>query len=151
SRKCLNALLQADGGNIYYLVAALEELTEAGEVKTGDTFAKALLSRHGGEFRAIAAVARFECRAGRPERALTLAEGYTRAADVASGDHLTRAARVAELLDELARLPGVRATPAGRKMTDAAVERYAALVPVRAEAVVAIAGVLAADGRTADA
>jgi tetratricopeptide (TPR) repeat protein len=151
SRECLNALLQSAPKNIYYLVSALDELTEAGEFKTGETFAAALMANHGGEFRAVAAVARFECRAGRPERALALAEGYTRAADVAAGDYLTRSARVAELLDELARAPNVRGTPAGRKMTDAAAERYAALAPSRPEAVVAIAGVLAADGRVAEA
>src|SRR5207253_10420360 len=98
--------------------------------------------RYAGEFRAVAAVARFECKAGRPERALALAEGYAGAADSAAGDYLTRAARVAELLDELARNSEVRNTKIGRKMTVAAVERYAALVPTRPEAVVGIAVVL---------
>src|SRR5262249_42671019 len=60
-------------------------------------------------------------------------------------------ARVAELLDELARQPNVRGTPLGRRMVDGAVERYAAMVPVRPEAVVGIAGLLGADGRGTEA
>jgi tetratricopeptide (TPR) repeat protein len=153
SRRCLNDLLQipTERKNLYYLVAALEEETEVGNIKGGESWAAYLLATHPGEFRAVAAAARFECRAGRPEKALALAEGYIRAADIAAGDYLTRSARVAELLDELARLPNVRRTPVGRRMTDAAVERYAALVPSRPEAVVAVAGALAADDRTADA
>ena len=74
-----------------------------------------------------------------------------RAANPSAGDHLTRSSRVAELLDEIARLPGVRGTPAGRAITDAAVERYEAVVSTRAEAIVGVVGLLAADGRTADA
>jgi tetratricopeptide (TPR) repeat protein len=95
-------------------------------------------------------VARFECKAGRPAAALALAEKYAHAADPAAGDHLTRSGRVAELLDELARMPNVRGTPAGRAMTDAAVERYAGLIPTRPEAVIGVVGVLAADGRAAE-
>ena len=151
SRDCLQRLLNADAKNLYYLLSALEEITEDRDFKAAETFAAHLLTHHAGEFRAVAAVARFECKAGRPERALALAEKYTGAADVAAGDYLARSARVAELLDELARLPGVKGTPTGRRMTDAAVERYTALVPSRPEAVVAVAGVLAADGRAAEA
>jgi tetratricopeptide (TPR) repeat protein len=151
SRECLQALLNSDPKNIYYLLSALEEVTEDRDFKTAETFATHLLANHSGEFRAVAAVARFECRAGRPDRALALAEKYTGAADVSAGDYLARSARVAELLDELARFPSVKGTPAARRMTDAAVERYAALVPSRAEAVIAIAGVLSADGRAAEA
>ena len=151
SRTCLNALLKADPDNIYYLTIALEELTDKGELTAGEAFAARLARLYPGEFRAVATVARFECRAGRPERALAIAEGYAAAADTAAGDHLTRSARVAELLDELVRLPGVRGTPLGKRMTDAAVERYAALVQAQPEAVIGIAGVLAADGRLAEA
>jgi tetratricopeptide (TPR) repeat protein len=153
SRTCLQQLLNdpANKANLYFLVAAVEEVTEEGNVKSGESWCAYLLTHHPGEFRAIAAAARFECTAGRPEKALALAEGYTRAADVAAGDYLTRSARVAELLDELSRLPNVRRTPVGRRMTDAAVERYVALVPTRPEAVIAIAGALAADDRTTDA
>lgn len=148
SRKCLQNLLNTDPKNVYYLTAALEELVEDQNFPAAGAFAKKLLESHPGEFRAVAAVARYECRAGHPEVALSLAEGWARAADPAAGDHLTRSGRVAELLDELARLPNVRGTPAARTMTDAAVERYAALVPTRSETLVGVAGALAADGRT---
>jgi tetratricopeptide (TPR) repeat protein len=150
SRDCLQRLLNADSKNIYYLLSALEEVTEDRDFKTAETFAAHLLAHHPGEFRAVAAVARFECKAGRPDRALALAEKYTAGADVAAGDYLARSGRVAELLDELARFPNVKGTPTGRRMTDAAVERYAALVPSRPEALIAIAGVLSADGRAAE-
>ncbi|MDB5306654.1 MAG: hypothetical protein JWO38_856 [Gemmataceae bacterium] len=151
SRKCLQQLLNSDPKNIYYLIAALEEVTEAREFPAGETFAKFLWAHHQGEFRAVAAVARYECKTGRADRALALAEGYASAADAGAGDYLTRSARVAELLDELARYPGVRGTAVGGQMAAAAVERYAALVPSRPEAVVAIVGLLAAEGRVPDA
>lgn len=151
SRLCLNKLLGEDGNNLYYLVSALEELTEDNDFATADAFANRLRSLYPGEFRAVAAVARYECKAGRPERALALAEGYTRAADLSAGDYVARSARVAELLDELVRHPQVRGTPVCKQMADAAAERYAAMVPTRAEAAIGIAGVLAADGRVAEA
>lgn len=151
SREKLNALLRTDAQNMYYLTAALEELTEDRNLAAGAAFAERLTSKFAGEFRAVAAVCRFECRAGRPERALTLAEGYAGAADSAAGDYLARAARTAELLDELVRSPEVRGTDAGRKMAAAAIERYAALVPTRPEAVVGIAGLLGSEGRIAEA
>jgi len=151
SRKCLNKLLVADSSNVYYLVTALEELAGDRAFEAAESFAARLRSHYKGEFRAVAAVARYECKAGRPDRALALADGYAGAADAGAGDYLARSARVAELLDELARYPHVRGTPAGAKMAEAAVERYAALVPTRPEAVVGIAGVLAAEGRVADA
>jgi tetratricopeptide (TPR) repeat protein len=150
SRKCLQALLNSDPKNIYYLVAAVEELTEDQDYAAAGTFAAKLLAEHPGEFQAVAAVARLECKAGRPGAALALAEKYAQAAEPGAGDHLTRNGRVAELLDELARLPNVRGTPAGRAITDAAVERYAALVQKHPEAVIGIVGALAADGRAAD-
>jgi tetratricopeptide (TPR) repeat protein len=151
SRRCLQSLLNVDPNNIYFLTAALEELTEDGNIAAAEAFAERLRKNFPGEFRAVAVVARFECKAGRPDRALAVAEGYARAADLSAGDYLARSGRVAELLDELSRLPKVRGTPAGRRMVDAAVERYAALVPSRAESVVAIAGLLGSDGRVADA
>ena len=151
SRKELQQLLKDDPKNIYYLTAALEELTEERQFAAGDTFAKWLRSLYPGEFRAVAAVARYEAKAGRPEAAATLAEQYAGAADAGAGDSLARSARVAELLDELSRLPGARGTPAARRMADAAAERYTALVPGRPEAAVGLAGVLAADGRVAEA
>lgn len=151
SRKCLQALLNADPRNMYYLVAAIEELIEDQDYAAASAFATKLLAEHPGEFRAIATVARLECRAGRPGAALALAEKYAQVADAGAGDHLARSARVAELLDELARLPGVRGTPAGRAITNAAVERYAAIIPTRPEAVIGVVGLLAADGRAAEA
>ena len=151
SRRCLQQLLTADPKNVYYLVTALEELTEDRDFATAEAFAGRLRSNYPGEFRAVAAVARYECKAGRADRALAIAEGYAGAADAGAGDYLARSARVAELLDELARTAAVRGTPVGRQMAAAAVERYAALVPTRPEAVVGIAGVLAAEGQVAEA
>jgi cellulose synthase operon protein C len=150
-RDKLNALLKADSQNIYYLTSALEELTEDRNFAAGESFAERLKSRYPGEYRAVAAAARFECKAGKPDRALALAEGYASSADAGAGDYLARAARVAELLDELARYPNVRGTESGRRMIAAAAERYAALVPSRPEAAVGIAGLLAADGNVAGA
>ena len=40
SRKCLQLLLNEDRGNIYYLVAALEEMTEEGNFTVAEAFAK---------------------------------------------------------------------------------------------------------------
>lgn len=151
SRRTLQQLLKDDPKNIYYLTTALEELTEERQFAAGDTFAKWLKSLYPGEFRAVAAVARYEAKAGRPEAAAALAEQYAGAADAGAGDGTARSARVAELLDELSRLAGVRGTPAARRMADAAAERFTALVPGRPEAVVGAAGVLAADGRVAEA
>ena len=151
SRKCLQVLLNADQNNIYYLVAALEEHVEDRNFEAGAAFAKKLLADHPGEFRTIAAVARFNCQAGKPFEALTIAEKYAQAADPMAGDHLTRASRVAELLDELVRLPNVRGTSAGHAMTNAAAERFATLIPRRPEAIVGLVGILAADGRATEA
>jgi tetratricopeptide (TPR) repeat protein len=151
SVQVLNQLLQADPKNLDYLVMALEELVEDGKHDAAGPFAERLLALHPTEFRAVAAVARAECRAGRPERAAVVAEGYTRTADATAGDLPAKSARAAELLDELARLPGVRRTDAGRRMARAAVEKYEALAATRPEAVIAAAGLLAMDDRTAEA
>lgn len=151
SRRCLQELLNSDRENMYYLITALEELTECREFAAAEAFAGRLWSLHKGEFRALAAVARYECRAGHPERALSLAEGYASKADAAAGDYLARAARVAELLDELSRSPNVRGTDVGRKMVEAAAARYSALVSTRPEAIIGITGLLAAEGQNAEA
>jgi tetratricopeptide (TPR) repeat protein len=150
SRVCLQTLLNSDQNNIYYLVAALEEHLEDRNFEAGEAFAKKLLSNHAGEFRALAAVARFDCQAGRPFEALTLVERYAQSANPGAGDHLTRSARVAELLDELTRMPNIRGTPAGRAMVDAAVERFAALIPTHPEAIVGLVGALSADNRASE-
>ncbi|HET6575607.1 MAG TPA: tetratricopeptide repeat protein [Fimbriiglobus sp.] len=151
SQKVLNKLLEADPKNLDYLVMGLEDVTEQGDFPAAEPFAKHLLVYHPGEYRAIAAVARYECTAGRPEKALALAEGYTRTADATAGDLPARSARVAELLDELARMPTVRRTEAGKAMVQSAVKRYEDLATARPEAVIAAAGLLAADSRHADA
>lgn len=151
SRQNFMKLLKSDPQNLYYLTAALEELTEDRNFQGGEAFADALRAKYAGEFRAVATVARYEAKAGRPERALALAEGYASAAEAGAGDYLARAARVAELLDELARYANVRGTPVGKKIAAAAVERYAALAPTRPEAVVGIAGLLGAETSIAEA
>ena len=146
----LNSLMEADPKNLDYHLMALEELTDLGQMTPAIAFAQRLLALYPTDFRAVAAVARFECKANRPERALALAEAYVRTADATVGDLPAKSARAAELLDELVRLPGVRHTPAGRKMTDAAVERYEALISGRPDALVAAAGLLAQDQRHAE-
>ncbi len=151
SRKCLQVLLNSDPTNIYYLISAIDELIEDRNFEAANAFSEILMREYPGEFRAVATVARYQCRAGHPAAALALAEGFLRSADPAAGDHLSRSGRVAELLDELARAPEVRGTPAAKAMTDSAADRYAALVPNRAEAAVGLAGVLAADGRATEA
>jgi tetratricopeptide (TPR) repeat protein len=151
SKVVLNNLLNADPKNLDYLVMGLEEVTELGDFKAAEQFAQHLLVYHPNEFRAIAAVARFECKAGRPEKAMTLAEGYTRTADATAGDLPAKSARSAELLDELARMPGVRRTEVGKAMVRSAIKRYEDLSTARPEAVIAAAGLLAVDDRHADA
>ncbi len=135
----------------YYLTAALEELVEEGNFASAETFANKLVQLRANDFHSLAAIARFEARRGFPEKALAAAEDYARLADSTSGDYLARCAQVAELLDELSRLPGVRGTEAGHLITSAAAERFAAIVPRRPEAIVGVAGALASDGRAAEA
>ncbi|HEY1188223.1 MAG TPA: tetratricopeptide repeat protein, partial [Gemmata sp.] len=153
SRECLQILLNdpTDPSYAFYLRAALDEVVEDENFAAGATFAGKLQSSHAGDFSALASIARFECKAGRPDRGLAVAEDYARVAESGAGDYLLRSARVAELLDELSRLPNVRGTPVARRMADTAVERYTAVVPNRPEAIVGAAGVLAADGRPAEA
>jgi tetratricopeptide (TPR) repeat protein len=151
SRKCLQTLLNSDQNNLYFLAAALEEHMEDRNLEAGAAFAQKLLAEHPGEFRAVAAVARFECLANRPMEALGVAEHYAQAANPSAGDHLSRSARVAELLDELSRHPNVRGTAAGHAMAEAAAERFTGLIPSHPEAIVGLAGLLTADGRSTDA
>jgi tetratricopeptide (TPR) repeat protein len=154
SRRVLMLLLKrgpADPSYPFYLTAALEELLEDGDLERAETFAKELRANRANDFKSLSALARFECLAGHPDKALTVAEDYARLADSSAGDYLARSALVAELLDELSRLPNVRGTPAARPITDTAVERFSALVPTRPEAIVGVAGALAADGRADEA
>jgi tetratricopeptide (TPR) repeat protein len=158
SRKLLQQLLNRtaeelakDPSYIFYLTAALEELVEDGNFESAKTFADKLLELRANDFNSLAAIARFEAKAGRPERGLAVAEDYARLADSSSGDYIIRSAQVAELLDELSRLPNVRGTPAGRLITNAAAERFTAIVPTRPEAIVGVTGSLASDGRATEA
>ena len=151
SYEVMGGLLNLDPKNIDYLIAGLDYALDANQSDVAAECAKRLLNLYPTDVRAVTAVARYECRAGRPERALTLAEGYARTADNSAGDLPAKQARAAELLDELARLPNVRRTEAGHKMVKGAVERYEGLAANRPEAVIAAAGLTAADGRPADA
>lgn len=147
STAMMNQLLQADPKNLDYHLVALEELTEGGMLPQAEPFAQRLIALYPAEFRSVSAVAKYECAAGRPDRALALAEGYLRTADANAADLPAKSAQVAELLDGLARLPNVRRTEDGRKIVNAAVKRYEDLIVNRPEAVVAAASLLAADAR----
>lgn len=150
-RTLLIDLLKVAPTNMDYLISALDDATEPEDVRFAERFAADLLRIYPNEYRAVSAVARFECRAGRPDRALVLATNYARAADDSPNDLQLRSARAGELLDELARSPKVRQTPIGRKMTDAAVKLFEVVYQSRPEAVVAVAGLLAADDRPGEA
>lgn len=150
-RKLLLELLDQDKNNIEYFIAGLEEASEPEDREFADGCAKRLLEKFPTEFRAVAAVARYENRNGQPERSLALANAYARTANNSPGDLQLRYARAAELLDELARSPKVRRTELGRAMTNAAVDKYESVFANRPEAVVAAAGLLAADDRTTEA
>jgi len=150
-RTILIELLKSAPTNLDYLISALDEATEPADVEFADRCATVLRRTYPDEFRAVAAVTRHDCRVGNPDRALTLISTYARAADAGPNDLQLRAARSGELLDELARRPNIRKTAVGRKMTDAAVKLYEELYPTRPEAVVAVAGLLASDGRAAEA
>lgn len=157
-RRCLQKLLNRDPAELakdpsyaFYLTAALEELVDDENFTAAAAFAGKLTQMRASDFKSLAAIARYEAKDGHPERGLAVAEDYARLADGNAGDYLVRSAQVAELLDELSRLPNVRGTPAGRKITNAAAERFAAIVPNRPEAIVGVAGALAADGRATEA
>jgi tetratricopeptide (TPR) repeat protein len=158
SRRCLQQLLSrkpeelaVDPSYAFYLTAALDELVEDSNFASAKAFADKLIMLRANDFNSLSAIARFEAKAGRPERGLAVAEDYARLADSNSGDYIIRSAQVAELLDELSRLPNVRGTPTGRLITNAAVERFAAIVPNRPEAIVGLVGSYAADGRATEA
>jgi tetratricopeptide (TPR) repeat protein len=147
ARVLIQELIKKDPKNTEYYVAALEEMTEPADKELAEKCAAALIANYSTDFRVVQAVSRFECRMGRPDNALAHAIAYSRTADPTPGDLQLRSARAAELLDELARRPGIQGTQVGRKMTDAAVEKYEALFVSRPEAIVAIVGLLSADGR----
>ena len=158
SRRCLQILLNRPAADLardpsyaFYLTSGLEELVEERNFAAAEKFAGVLSQLRVADFKSLSAIARFEAKAGRPEKGLAVAEDYARLADAGSGDYLVRSAQVAELLDELSRLPNVRGTDVGRKITTAAADRFAAIVPTRPEAIVGVAGALAADGRATEA
>jgi tetratricopeptide (TPR) repeat protein len=122
-------------------------MTETADQELAEKCAAYLIANHRADYRVVQAVSRFECRMNRPGNALAHAVVYSRTTNDTPGDLQLRSARSAELLDELARRPGVQGTPVGRKMTDAAVEKYEGLFVTRPEAIVATVGLLSADGR----
>ena len=147
----VNALLAEDPKNLDYLLMGLAETVDLGTPEAAKPFADRLSALYGADYRALSAVARWEVACGRAEKAFEIAENYTRTADAAIGDLTAKSARSAELMDELVRLPQVRGTEIGKRMIQAAVGRYEALIPLRPEAVVAAAGLLALDARHAEA
>ena len=147
----LNRLLQSDPKNLEFNLAAVEDFAEAGAFEAGEPVVQRLLSTYPTDFRVLSAAARFECQAGQPEKARELAESYLRTADPAAGDLPGKSARVAELLDELARRPNVRKTPAGKAMIASAIEKYESLVQTKPEAIVPLVGLIALDDRPAEA
>lgn len=151
ARLLLNKLLAADPGNLDYLLAGLDILLESNEMTDAVGFAKRLLEMYPAEFRVVAAVARFECRAGRPEKAYDLIETYTRTADGVGTELTAKLIKAAELLDELSRQPGNQNTAIRRKMVDAAITKYDMALAGRAESIIAIAGLLASDDRIDEA
>ena len=151
SRVILQELITADRNNPEYYVAALDEMTEPQDQEFARKCADDLIAKYKTDIRVVQAVARYECRAGQPEKALAHVVAYARTADSTPGDLQSRAARAAELLDELTRKPTVRGTEIGRKMTDVAVEKYESLFASTPDAIVAIAGLLSNDGRAAEA
>ena len=80
-RRCLQQLLEKDPSNALYLTAGLEELVEDRNFAAAQTFAGKLAQLRVTDFKSLAAIARFEAKAGRPERGLAVAEDYARLAD----------------------------------------------------------------------
>jgi tetratricopeptide (TPR) repeat protein len=151
ARAVLNELLKSDPTNLDYLLAGLEELTEAQAVNLTGPFVTALSAHHSSEYRVIAALARHECVAGRADRVVPLVETWARSVEKQRGLAEYRALRAADLLDECARRPDVKGTPHAKMIVDAARVRYAGLLPARLEALPAAVSLLSAFGRTDEA
>jgi tetratricopeptide (TPR) repeat protein len=147
----LDRLLKTDPANLDYLLAGLDLVVEANELAEAARWAERLLSLYPADFRVVASVARYECKAKRPEKAFELVRDYIRAADATGTELTAKLVRAAELLDELSRRPGVARSPLGRAMVDFAVTQYETALAGRSESVVAVAGLLAADGRVNEA
>ncbi len=150
SQKLMSELIKADPRNVEYYIAALEDMTSPNDRELAERCAAFLITNFKSDFRVVQAVGRYECRVGRAEKALEYAIAFARTADNTPGDLQARQTRAAELLDELARMPGVQGTATGRKMTDTAAEKYEALFVLKPEAMVALTGLLAADGRAGE-
>lgn len=151
ARTVLNELLKSDPTNLDYLLAGLEELTEARAVNLTGPFVTALSTHHGSEYRVVAALVRHECMVGRTERVVPLVETWARAIEKQRGLAEYRAMRAADLLDECARRPDVKGSPHAKTIVDAAQVRYAGLLPARLEALPAAVSLLSAFGRTDEA
>lgn len=147
----LRLLLQADPGNLDYLLAGLDVLMEAKQPDAAKGFAERLIQLGGMEYRVIAAVAKYECLCGNLGQAHALAESYFRTADPLAGDVPAKTARTAELHDELARLVFRSGKTGSEAFVDSAVAKYEALLPGRAESLLKIASLLAAAGRGEEA
>jgi tetratricopeptide (TPR) repeat protein len=147
----LNELLKADPGNLDYLLAGLDVLVEAKQYDAARGFADRLLQLGAGEYRVVAAVARFEAVAGQPAKALMLAESYFRSADPLAGDVPAKTLRTAELHADLARLLLTTDKAQAMPFVEAAVAKYESLLPGRAEVLVKMAALLAAADRSPEA
>ena len=148
STAMMNQLLQADPKNLDYHLFALEELTDAGMFSEAAPFAQRLMLLYPNEYKAVAAVAKYECRAGHPDQALLHIESYLRLTDAAAfADLPVKSAQAAELLDSLSRIPGIRTTEPGQRMISAAIKRFEQLILTRAEALIGAAGLYGFDGR----
>ncbi|HEY2786894.1 MAG TPA: hypothetical protein VGJ05_18175 [Fimbriiglobus sp.] len=170
ARALLNELIDPKSPNLDYLIAGLKEVSDLSsdvERQLAESFAGQLKSAFPGDFRAIAAVARYECLTGKIDAAVSLVDGYVRA-EAGPLDAQSRSARAADLLDGLARMPVLRggttasaivpvsgvSDPGGsprRKLVDSAVSKYEGLILARPEAAAAAAALLAFDGRVAEA
>ena len=141
----LNQLLAKDPKNLDYHLMALEILTQDGSYKEAEAFAERILALYPTTYSAVSTVAEYEAKSGDVARAMALAEGYLRTATGSAGNLPAKTAQVAALLDQLAHLPGVRRTPEGRKVVEAAIRHYVGLVARRPEVVITAAGLLGSD------
>ena len=82
---------------------------------------------------------------------MAVVEAYARIGDKNQAERVTHTARAADLLDELVRKPNVKVSPQAKLLVNSAVEKYAALLPGRTEALAAAAGLLASARRTNEA
>jgi tetratricopeptide (TPR) repeat protein len=140
-------LLNENPDNVEFLLAALTILADSNKRDAAKPFADRLLAVAPTDYRSLAAVARYACEGGDADRAVQLAERYERTADPTVGDQNYKTMRAAELLDQLARLPGVAKTPNAAKLVDVAVAKYESILHARPEQLTAVAAALAADGR----